>query len=336
MSQNFFDQGEQEEPFEDKPEEMQGQYDAEGNWHGQQSETPQLQVQRPAQPAPQQGVSPAPKQEPAHVNETEEEVDEDEEDVSATLTDARLRLEMGKLYELIMKHEIFEGADADPKAMKIVQKQIRNYAQEQMEIMLGMRQEPTKAEANSFPMELFPFNSLEVDTLKALAAAATKGASRDAEPLDLTPAAPPAKTTLKPIGSRQGSKPAPKASSKPLQNKPAAPVRRNKADIDRILAEEGLTMADIDQVMDSSGEFLDPERRSKMTEDDIRKRNKEASNRNKRAESKDVRPMPTPEQLEQMYTQRSAVAESSVKGWAELIGMVKNMPPTILQNKGGQ
>ena len=111
---------------------------------------------------------------------------------------------MGKLYELVMKHDLFAGLDADPKAMKVVQKEIRQYAQERMEIMLGMRQEKTEAPAG-FPMELFPFNSLEVEILKAIAATATKGESRDAEPLNLGPQ-PPA-TTEDPQSDWFGCKP---------------------------------------------------------------------------------------------------------------------------------
>ena len=81
---------------------------------------------------------------------------------------------------MIMNHNIFEGVEADPKAVKFVQKQIRNFAKEQMEIMLGMRQEPSAQPAMS--MDNFPFNSLEVEVLKMLASTATKGATAESEP----------------------------------------------------------------------------------------------------------------------------------------------------------
>lgn len=319
---NYFDDN-QDEAFTDKPEEINGQYNGQGEWVGDAAPVPQVHVTRPVAATP----APAPKaQQEEEIDDVKEE-DEDNEDVSSVLSDARLRLEMGKLYELIMKHELFEGVDADPKAIKSVQKEIRAYAQERMEIMLGMRQEQSKEQANSFPMELFPFNSLEVEVLKALAATATKGESRDAAPMDLGPQPPPARTTLNPIGKGSG-KTTQKKISKPLQNRPAAPVRRNREDVERILAEEGVTMDEINEVFDPNKEVLTKEQMSKMTEEQLIKRN--SSIRNKRAESKSTVPMPSPEQLEQMYTQRSNMAEATNKGWAELIGMVKAMPPTKL------
>ena len=71
--------------------------------------------------------------------------------IQNVLSDARLRLEQGRLYEMVMNSDLFEGSDCDPKAIKNVEKEIRNFAKERMEIMLGMRQE-TSEEA-SCPLE---------------------------------------------------------------------------------------------------------------------------------------------------------------------------------------
>lgn len=322
----YFDEPE-EETFDDKPEEIEGT-EVNGQWVPKAAAPAQVTVARPAAPAPK--TAPVQENEP----EYEEEVEDEEHDSAVVLTDARLRLEMGKLYELIMKHDLFEGVDSDPKAMKTVQKEIRAYAQERMEIMLGMRQEKTETQ-NSFPMELFPFNSLEVEVLKALAATATKGESRDAEPLNLSDSKPAPRTTLNPIGSR-GSKPAPapKAPAKKLQSKPQVPVKRAEANakIQRILEEEGLTMEEIDQVFDPNHKQLDRKRLAKMTEDEIIERNRQASLRNKRAENPAAAPMPTPEQLEQVYMQRSTTAEAQNPAWRKIIEAAKAMPPTIATN----
>src|SRR5271157_590352 len=155
---SYFDENE-EEVFEDKPEEIEGEYHGD-TW---------VPKAAPAAQVVAQGQPTAGKVAPVVQQEAPEEVEEEaqEEDVSSVLTDARLRLEQGKLYELVMKHDLFEGVDADPKAVKNVQKEIRAYAQERMEIMLGMRQEKPQGE-NAFPMDLFPFNSMEVEALKAL------------------------------------------------------------------------------------------------------------------------------------------------------------------------
>ena len=70
-----------------------------------------------------------------------EEIQEEEEDFTAVFNDANLRIEQGRLYQMIMNHDIFEGMDADERAVQNVQKEIRKFARERMEIMLGMRQE---------------------------------------------------------------------------------------------------------------------------------------------------------------------------------------------------
>lgn len=337
---NYFDLGpstgeEAEEKFEDKPEEIDGR-EVNGQWVPNQAPPAEITVVKAAKPIPKAAT-----QEEIEAEEEELEKDEvEEEDDSEILIDARLRLEMGKLYEMIMKHDLFAGVDADPKAVKVVQKEFRAYAQERMEIMLGMRQE--KQETNSFPMDLFPFNSLEVDILKAIAATATKGESRDAEPLDLNSQRPTGRTTLNPIG---GSRPAParpapvapRSPAKKLTPKAPAPIARSSAKtnakIQAILEEEGLTMDEINEVFDPNREQLDRKKLAKMTEEEIIARNKQVSLRNKRAENPEKKPMPTPEQLEQMYMQRSSQSADAQKpGWRQLIDMVKVMPPTIANN----
>lgn len=314
---NYFDEPTEEEVFTDQPDEVV---------EGQQAPPAEVKVTRPA---------PAPKVQEPEDDDTDDsdDVTDEEEGDSEVLTDARLRLEMGKLYELIMKHDLFEGVESDPKAMKTVQKEIRAYAQERMEIMLGMRQEQAKEVANAFPMELFPFNSMEVEVLKALAATATKGESRDAEPLDLGPQPPPARKTLNPIGKGSGqTRPVAKpVIKKPLNARPKAPVDRSKANakIQRILEEEGLTMDDINEVFDPNHEPLDRKKLSKMTEDQIIARNRQISLRNKRADNPAAAPMPSPEQLAQTYEQRSLTVEAQNPKWRQLIEAAKAMPPSL-------
>ena len=127
--------------------------------------------------------------------------DEDEDDFTEVLSDARLRLEQGKLYEMVMNHDLFGGVESDPRAAKSVQKQIRKFAKEQMEIMLGMRQEEV-AVTNATS----DFSSLEVHALKDIAAKliSTRGMKEEdypEEPTQGTPAAPPKKKTLNTIGN---------------------------------------------------------------------------------------------------------------------------------------
>jgi hypothetical protein len=300
---NYFDQNpnqDEEEAFDDKPEEIEGEYDKHtGAWVPKTAPVAEVvvpKVQRPTVPTVQLE------------SQVEEDVEEQEEEPSEVISDARFRLEQGRLYEMVLQHDLFAGIDADKKAIKSVQDEIRAYAQERMEIMLGMKAEQNK-EVNAFPMESFPFNSLEVEALKSLAAAATKGASRDAAPFDAgqEPAVP--RTTLNPIGkSKAPVKQAVKA--KPLPKAPISPVKRQKVDgaIQRILAEEGVTMDQINEVFDPNKKPLTPEDMAALTEAQIIERNRQATLRNRQAANPQAIPMPSAEQIEMMVTARANAA----------------------------
>jgi DNA polymerase III gamma/tau subunit len=113
--------------------------------------------------------------------------EEEEEDTSEIMADANLRLEMGRLYQMIMRHDLFGDTDADPKAIKIVQREIRKLVREKMEVMLGIRQE----QAPQVAIVSSPFNDMEVTVLKMLASKMTKGATEESEqPAPPIPVAP--------------------------------------------------------------------------------------------------------------------------------------------------
>jgi hypothetical protein len=214
MSKNMWD-----EPFRDSPIEFSG-----GQWKESETYTP----------APETSLRPK-----SNLNVSQKEVEEmqqedleeltqqiaqeDEEDYTEVLSDARLRLEQGKLYEMILNHDLFNDVEADPRAAKSVQKQIRNWAKNQMEIMLGMRQEVS--ETNNIVSS--PFNDLEVTILKKLASAASKGATETEEAQQTSPEpVKQKKATFNSIGSSR-----PKTQAKP-QPKPVAkkvePIERSR------------------------------------------------------------------------------------------------------------
>lgn len=213
MSKNIWD----DEPFRDGQPELSN-----GQWTQQETYTPVPENTIRAARAIQKQE--AKTEEEYDVDELTNEVanDEDDDDFTEVLSDARLRLEQGKLYEMIMNHDLFAGVDADPRASKSVQKQVRNFARERMEIMLGIRQE-------TFPVNgtivSSPFNDLEVDVLKKLASAASKGATETEEanqPSEPGPGQPPKKKTLNTIGnSQRTTKPQPK-----LMTGKASPIQR--------------------------------------------------------------------------------------------------------------
>jgi hypothetical protein len=301
---NIFNDDDDGSEFRDIPDEV----------GGQETPVPQVKVNRPAAPAP------APvQQQPEPEVEYEEEQSEDE-DFSTVLSDARSRMEQGRLYEMIMDHNIFAGADADEKAIKHVTKQIRNFAKEQMEIMLGMRQEPSKAPA--LAAADFPFNDLEVAALKDLAYMATKGASARDEAQTFTPQAVPTaprRTGLNPItvssGPKPASKPAPtKAPPKPLAQKAAAPVKRDQkteAQIERILQEEGISRAEYDRQYPPDYKPL-AKPLNNMNEQELAEwRRQDALKTHKQVKNPAAIPMPTAEQEEMLHTQRAQTAAAN-------------------------
>lgn len=242
-----------------------------------------------------------------------EEETEEVEDYTDVLSDARLRLEQGNLYSLVMNNDLFGDSDCDPRAIKNVEKEIRQFAKERMEIMLGMRQEIPKE--SSFPMESFPFNALEVEVLKSLALAATKGASADAEPF-VGPSAPPKKNTLNPISVRSNqTRPAPKKQeAKPLPTKAATPVKRAKTSeaIQRILDEEGVTLEEINQVFDPNQKYLTPDEMARLTPEQMAERNRQSAARlNKTVPSRQAAPMPSQEHIDAMYASRANQAAAN-------------------------
>lgn len=103
----------------------------------------------------------------------------DVEEVSV-VDNARIRLEQGRLYEMLIKHNLFDGVDAMPQAVTKVQSEIKEFIIERLEILLGMKSEKQK-EVHHIVKES-QFNELEVQALKMIASKVTKGAS-ETEPV---------------------------------------------------------------------------------------------------------------------------------------------------------
>jgi|GEM_PF-3219350 len=159
--------------------------------------------------------------------EYEEYGEDEEEDYSEVLSDARLRLEQGRLYELVMNSDLFGETDADERAVKSVQREIKKFAKERMEIMLGMRQEKAmQAYADHNSAMAAQFNQLEVMLLRQLASKMSGGKTEEEQPEQyVAPVQAPAKRTgIKPMTSSR-----PTQKSQPLAKGPSAPLKRKVA-----------------------------------------------------------------------------------------------------------
>jgi hypothetical protein len=160
--------------------------------------------------------------------------EEAEEAFDAELVNnARLRLEQGRLYEMLLKHDFFEGMDADQRAVSNVQKEVRNFVRERLEVLVGLRQDPRLAPKAAVQVNL-PFNSLEIELLKKMLAKASNGATlvsnepvpapkqAKLNPVKVTPVAPPKKVVQSKV-TVNNTKPTPKAAVKPAQPESSEP-----------------------------------------------------------------------------------------------------------------
>lgn len=278
------------------------------------------------------------KVEPYEINDVYEELehagiiaeeDDEVEDYKNILSDARLRLEQGRLYEMLMNHDIFEGLNADAKAIKIVKSELKKFAKERMEIMLGMRQTTDAPQVTQVKVEA-QFNELEVSLLKQLTYKMSQGKTAEPQANKIAEKIAPKKETLTPISNKVAApapaKPAPlvakaappKAAPKPLASKPSAPIERPKR-------KPGRPPKNVD-LLELDYKPLDKPIHE-MTEEEIIERNKQAMERQSAKKSvrpKDVPPMPTVEQQEMLYIQRQAEISHKNPGISALVSLINS------------
>lgn len=215
---------------------------------------------------------------------------EEDFDMADVLSDANLRLEQGRLYQMIMNHDIFGETDADPKAIKNVQREMRRFARDRMETMLGMRLEESKQQA----IVSSPFNDMEVTVLKLLASKMSKGATEEIEqPHPVI--APPKKEGITAIsGATRPKVPTPlnrsPKTSPPVKTQNKAPVKAQPKN-----EETSSLTKSIDQM--TPAELAEHDR--KASERSLSKYAKMPSN---------MVPMPTGAALEALYTVQAAQA----------------------------
>jgi hypothetical protein len=304
---------ENEDPFSDMPEEAQTTRDGKPAAAAS-STTHEYAPPRLPKPDPRKTQAEI-EAEANPVYEQEEEFEEEEgyaepseeesEDYADVLSDAHLRLEQGSLYKLIMNHNLFEGVDSDPKAIQNVQREIRKFARERMEIMLGMRQEPTARSQAEF---VSPFNALEIEVLKAVASTATKGATETEEANQL-PVQATRKNALKPIGGSDKRPAMPpkvgKAAVKtPLKSRPPEPVKRSKLQMtaEQIAREEGVPV----ELLEMNALGVGGKSIAEMTATELLERDRMiAKRRTTSVKSSTALPHPTYEQMEMIAMTQS-------------------------------
>ena len=223
--------------------------------------------------------------------------EEEEEDTAFLMSDANLRLEQGRLYQMVLQGDIFADTNADPKAIRNVQREIHKFVRERMEVMLGIRQEKVQETIVSSP-----FNDMEVTVLKMLASKMSKGQTETVS--QPTPQALPATPKKDGITSISGSlRPQTTPVGRPLSKTPAKPLQKAQKQVAKsaIKEEESYLKKDI----------------ADMTPEELAAHDKAALDRrskNYAAMPSNLVPHPNAQALEMMYI--SQVAQNPAPGSA--------------------
>jgi hypothetical protein len=104
----------------------------------------------------------------------------------SSISPALLRLEQGKLYQMLIEHDLFADIDAHPQAIENVQNELKDFITSRLEIMLGLRTEKESVVIRNDSV----FSQNEIEALKALAKKLTDGVSKKPEEVktgNLTP-----------------------------------------------------------------------------------------------------------------------------------------------------
>jgi hypothetical protein len=113
-----------------------------------------------------------------------------EEQESDILSEAMIRLEQARLYEMLIKHDIFEGVTCNQVALDNVQMEMKNFILDRLQVLLGIKQDSfTPKYSEKVKVEL-PFNKMEIEALKDIANKLTKGKSSTIEEKEVVEATP--------------------------------------------------------------------------------------------------------------------------------------------------
>lgn len=173
-----------------------------------------------------------------------EEYDDDEEEID-TVNEAHVRLEQGRLYNMLINHNLFEGVDADPTAIANVQKQLKDFILEKLEEMLGMR---AKKEAQPVTIQS-DFSKLEIQVLKKVASKMSKGMT------DSTSNSESVKNELntvkkqeptKRLNSLGGQKNSPPKSRKTVKNSPPKSRKKQAKQVKKKKPVQQISKPDVD------------------------------------------------------------------------------------------
>jgi hypothetical protein len=235
---------------------------------------------------------------------TEEELEEDPE----LIFNARMRLEQGRLYEMLLNHNLFEGTSAHPKAVANVERELKSFIRTRLEVLLGLKPDPkiVPQKQQAVAVQL-PFNELEITLLKQVLSKMTKGATEQAESKPEQKPVEEKKQAIKPLSIAPVPPPAPK--KEPVKITVKKPVATF---VQKIAAPKPQAQKVAPKAQPKTQPAPPPLNKSpyKMSASELMERNKYISERQKRAKAEVPEhlkmPMPDADQLALVYSQRMA------------------------------
>ncbi len=286
----------------------------------------EIERQIASAPAPRQTQQ---YQQPEEIYEEEEQYDFTEEDVADAFSDeslendeellnsASLRLEQGRLYEMLAKHDLFGDVNASPKAIANVQREIRQFVNFRLEVLLGMK--PDTGRPQPQQKQDFPFTDLEVDLIKKLLSKLSKGATEKysnteeevpapIQPKPVKPQAIKPLSTPKPVQPvKRAEQPKPKpqvqARPQPQQKQPPKPQPKVQPQQRNRPKTRQQQIADLEAELEATAKPF-----KEMSSNEIQERNIQISKLEalkKPPRPRDALPMPTNQETEMVYARQA-------------------------------
>lgn len=243
----------------------------------------------------------------------------------SVVSEAMLRLEQARLYEMLLKHDFFGGVRVNPVAKQNVEQELKKYILDRLEILLGIKSETVQSTSTEVTIDL-PFNDVEVEFLKALAYKGTNGASYSSVPTTQTVTSTPKINSLPKVQEQQGLRPLtqfrpaqqiqkqmskPVQKPQPVQNRPPvkAPVKQVprpvKAGPKKARSLEEIAREDIEKMKNRKPAH-------EMTPKELKAANKQVEGGGSRRYAAGAIPMPTAEQqINQIIISKSSQSKSS-------------------------
>ena len=249
---------------------------------------------------------------------------------------AMVQLEQAKLYDMFLKHNLFEGVKANAIALKKVEKELKEFILERMQILLGMKEEKRPLQTpQSFRVEL-PFNEVEIDFIKALAFKGTKGESAHStvKSVDALP-------SMKPMSERNLTKLQPVSENKMksmMQNeeyeqeeeeeeyevpvrKVAKPIQRQARPSQKTVSSKPTTIEEL--AMEDLKKMAKRKNAYEMTDSELMEANKKIRN-NKSGKPSGGIPMPSSDQMVGHYMSRQVSNQANSGQDNALMSLLSN------------